>query len=157
MSPVPLRGRSVKADRSGKFTDRLASAINERFHAIERALLGTGIPTVPKSSLPGGGTGSGSSGGSGGGGGGGGGTSPTPTVTDHGALTGLADDDHPQYAQKGMLMDPKPHVHSTADIIGLLDEIGLLMRLQAHTHRVDEIHGAADDSQVILAGQIFGG
>ena len=56
-----------------------------------------------------------------------------PRQIDHGAdLAGLTDDDHPQYAKRGELTPP--HIHSRYDVRDL----------------------TPNDSQFILAGQIFG-
>jgi hypothetical protein len=37
-------------------------------------------------------------------------------ITDHGALTGLGDDDHPQYAKEGYPAPVLPHQHMMADV-----------------------------------------
>ena len=61
-------------------------------------------------------------------------------VTDHGALTGLSDDDHPQYVLRGDPQHPAPHAHTAADIAGL-----------------DGLQGTFDPTEegVILATRVF--
>lgn len=62
-------------------------------------------------------------------------------TTDHGALTGLLDDDHPQYVQHGEKVHPKPHQHQTGPAVDLTYEpsgpgTSTLVAAADHTHRM---------------------
>jgi hypothetical protein len=88
-----------------------------------------------------------SSGGGGGGGGGG--------VTDHGALTGLTDDDHPQYlnnARGDARYAQISHAHTISNITGL--QTALDGKAAAtHTHTISDVGGlqtALDGKQSVL-------
>ena len=173
---VPLRGNVPKDCGS-----QTAQHITERLQALERESAGRGSTYVtPATPTFGAGTvtgGAGSDGGSGGG---------TPSgLTDHGALTGLLDDDHPQYAQHGEPTLALPHQHGVDDVPGLEHRfLGRLEKARAlpHTHTPEELdldsrfsrrgermmsphpHIVADisdlrpdDEQFILAFRMFGG
>lgn len=75
----------------------------------------------------------------GGGDGGGGG------VTDHGALTGLADDDHPQYLTTGRgdaRYSPVGHTHPIAGVVGLQAALDG-KAATTHTHTIPDVVGLA--------------
>jgi hypothetical protein len=172
MSGVQV-GPNLKANKDGKFTDRLAASIGERLIALEKAVRGTHEPFVTPE-IPAYGPG------------GPGATGPpgppgTPGATDHGALTGLEDDDHPRYAQHEETMHPVPHQHNPGDLAGLDNEflrrlergpalphlhhagevVGLDLESQtrtAHTHlTADVVDLRPDDADYILAARIYGG
>lgn len=121
---VPVRG-TITASKDGKFTQKHASTIGERLIALEKALAGAGV-TVAAPAAPafGGGV-----------------PGPPPGVppgppggvTDHGALTGLEDNDHPQYVQHLQQTPPQNHVHRTSDVVDF------------------------DQWEQVLMGRIFGG
>lgn len=127
---VPVRGKVPS-----KWDDQTARHITERFQALERALAG-GAPVFLSPAIPTFGSGTVVPGGPGGGGGG---------VTDHGALTGLADDDHPQYALRGEQDTLQPHVHGEHDVRGLENRLvvrGESVRPSAHTHGTQDVVGS---------------
>lgn len=155
---VAVRGR-VPRNAEGKFGETEAQHIQERLHALEVALAGgaplfTGpsVPTFGRGSPPAGGGGGGTGGGGGGGGGG---------VTDHGSLTGLADNDHPQYVQHSESAQALPHQHNVDEIAGV--ERNFVRRLErtapaVHTHLMTDVLDLRPDSdQFILASRVFGG
>lgn len=153
---VPVRGQ-IKADREGRFTEKLAAEIGARLIALEKAIRGASPDVFTSPSVPS--FGSGSSGGSSSGGGGG--SSSTPGVTDHGALTGLADDDHPQYVEQLEPAVPRPHTHGPDDVL-LLDQRfyrrGEPARPAPHIHRKADVPDVRpDDIEVVIAARIFGG
>lgn len=177
---VPVRGQ-IKADREGRFTEKLAAEIGARLIALEKAIRGASPDVFTSPSVPS--FGSGSSGGSSSGGGGG--SSSTPGVTDHGALTGLDDAaDHPQYVEQLEPAVPRPHTHGPDDVL-LLDQRfyrrGEPARPAPHPHRPEDVVGLdallarprtitahahvmadvadlrPDDAQFVLAGRIYGG
>jgi hypothetical protein len=112
---VTIKGR-VPVRSDGQFTASEAAHIAERLISLEKAVSG-GFEKFSSPSAPSSGPGSGGTvvvvapGGGGGGGG-------TP-VADHGSLTGLADDDHPQYAKTTNAMHPVAHLHTAQEIVGL--------------------------------------
>ena len=152
MSGVQVRG-NLKARPDGKFDDRLAATIGERLIALEKANRGGGStfvsPAVPAFG-----------GGSPGAPGAPGPPGPpgTPGVTDHGALTGLEDDDHPQYVHRAQ--GPVPHVH-TAESLGLDAQFYRRPERvppQPHSHRMADVADLRpDDAQFVLASRMFGG
>lgn len=170
---VKVRGR-VPTRKDGQFTVTEASHIAERLRALEKAL-GSGSPEFLSPGTPT--FGSGPVVAPGGGGGGGGGT--TPGVTDHGALTGLEDDDHPQYVEHGESVRPhqhgpfdvsglegrfrqhferefRPHTHGAGDILGL--DRGERSAVKPHAHVMGDVADLRpDDWQFVLAQRIFGG
>ena len=136
---VPVRGR-VPTRGDGKFTDEAATHIAERLRALEKAISGGQVTFTPFGT-PTFGSGSGSSSGGSSGGGSGGG-SGTPGVTDHGALTGLDDNDHPQYLLHEDQARPKPHVHGEWEVVGLDNRFvvrGESVRAAAHQHRLSDV------------------
>lgn len=171
---VTVQGRVPR-----KWGDEAVSHLTRRLQILERALAGGAdrflAPSVPTfgSGTVSGGAGSSPSGG----------TSPGgSTGGNHGALTGLLDDDHPQYAPRSMAFGP--HQHDVGDVVNI--ESQFLRRLEsfrAHTHRPEELdldsrfyrrgervpteahtHSIAEmsdlnpaDMQFILASRIFGG
>ena len=155
---VAVRGR-VPIRQDGRFTDGEATHIAERLQALERAIAGSGstflapsTPTFGSGPIISSGSGAGS-----GGGGGGGGTGGGTTVTDHGALTGLEDDDHPQYA--GRFDSVKPHSHGPFDVAGL--ESRFPNRFERivfpHSHMMGDVPDLRpDDAQFVIAGRIYG-
>ena len=66
-----------------------------------------------------------------------GGGGPSGGVTDHGALSGLGDDDHSQYAQHGEDARALPHSHMTEDVSGL-DQLRAQRQIP-HVHRVEDL------------------
>jgi hypothetical protein len=170
---VAVRGR-VPFNKDGAFTKTEAVHIQERLQALERALAG-GAPQFVSPGTPT--FGSGPIIGGGGGGGGGGGT--TPSVADHGLLTGLGDDDHPQYVEHGESVRPhqhgpfdvsglegrfrqhferefRPHSHTAGDILGL--DGGESRAVKPHAHVMGDVADLRpDDWQFVLAQRIFGG
>jgi len=130
MSGVQVRG-SIKARTDGKFDDRLAATIGERLIALEKANRGTAAGfTAPE--LPAFGPGS-----PGGAPGEPGPPGPGGGVTDHGALTGLEDDDHPQYLQYGYPVMPQAHVHSDEELVRPKLDIQLEDSLVARRETLD--------------------
>lgn len=105
-------GGQISANAEEKFTQRLAAEIGRRLIALEKAVRGAAgdIFTSPGAPAFGGGT-AGAPGVPG--------APGTPGATDHGALTGLLDDDHPQYVQHGEPVRALPHSH----IIHKLDDV----------------------------------
>ena len=92
---------------------------------------GTNIKTINGNSLLGSGDITISSGGGGGG------------VTDHGALTGLADDDHPQYhtdARGDARYSQLGHGHAIADVTGLQTALDG-KAASSHTHAIADVTG----------------
>lgn len=176
---VPVRGTIRLVN--GRITEKVAAEIGERLIALEKALQGTGAAiTIPSPAAPAFG------GGAPGGPGTPGlpGTPGTPGATDHGALTGLEDDDHGQYLHR--LDGLKPHAHSPDDVVGLEhrflrrleparalphvhapEELGLDSRfyrrgerVQPHPHNhitADVSDLRPDDVQFVLAARMFGG
>ena len=53
--------------------------------------------------------------------------------------------------------DMSPHIHLTHELPYLMEEIRRLAETKPHTHNLDDVHGAVDDAQRIIAGQMFGG
>jgi hypothetical protein len=76
-------------------------------------------------------------------------------VTDHGALTGLADDDHPQYhtdARGDARYSQLGHGHAIADVAGLQTALDGKSSV-GHTHAIADVAGlqtALDGKQVAL-------
>ena len=99
MSGVQVRG-NLKARPDGKFDDRLAATIGERLIALEKAARGIGDTFTAPGVIPGAPGAPGEPGAPG-----------ADGVTDHGELTGLFDDDHPQYLRHLELAPPLPHRH----------------------------------------------
>lgn len=154
---VAVRGRVPRWDKTPE-ADRAAQHIQERLQALERALAG-GAPQFTNPTVPTFGSGPiVAPGGGGGGGGTGGGSTTTPGVTDHGLLTGLADDDHPQYAQQWQDLYPSPHTHDSFDVNGL--EGRFIQRgegVEVHQHSMADVTDLrANDAQFILAVELFG-
>ena len=168
---------SVRGKVPSGWSDQTARHITERLQALERALAG-GAQVFLSPSIPTFGTGTVPPSGGGGGGGTG--------VTDHGGLTGLADDDHTQYALRGEPTQAKPHDHQPDDVVGLEQRFirrGESARALPHVHTAEELdldarfyrrgervppnqhnHVMADvsnlrpdDEQFVLAGRMFGG
>lgn len=172
---VPVRG-SIRYDPRGAWLEE----ISRRLIALEKASGGTAStaagPTFAAPATPA--FGGGSSGGPSSGG-----SSPTGT-SDHGALTGLQDDDHPQYAPVGAAISqhqhvpddivalehrflrrleparPLPHGHSAEEL--QLDSRfyrrGERVRPEAHAHVMGDVADLfPNDAQFILASRIFGG
>ncbi|MGE5716716.1 MAG: hypothetical protein ACM369_08720 [Acidobacteriota bacterium] len=147
MSGVQVRG-SIKARPDGKFDDRLAATIGERLIALEKANRGTAAGFVAPE-LPSFGPGS-----PGGGPGAPGPPGPAgaPGVTDHGALTGLEDDDHPQYVLHGQ--ETVAHVHTDAELVGLENRFvqrGETIRAAAHSHAAQDVVGV--DTEFVRRGE----
>jgi hypothetical protein len=170
---VPVRG-TIRAARNGQFTERHAAEIGERLIALERALAGA-MPTIVSPAAPAYGAGSVDS------------TTVINNITqtgetDHGALTGLGDNDHPQYLQHLEPAMPKPHVHGPDDVLSLDQRFyrkGEAARPAPHTHTAQDIagidldrpqpvrphaHVAADvadlrpdDAQFVIAARVYGG
>ena len=115
---VPVRG-SIRLDKTGRWLEE----ISRRIIALEKASGGAASVTPSFASPATPAFGSGSSGGSS--------TTTITGATDHGALTGLGDDDHPQYAQAGVT---ETHSHSRHDIADL----------------------QPNDLQFVLAAELFG-
>lgn len=154
---VKVRGRVPRWSKDTA-AEQSAQHIQERLHALEVALAG-GAPQFMSPSTPTFGSGSPPLGGGGGGviippGGGGG-------VTDHGALTGLGDDDHPQYLKHYESVQGLPHGHGVDDIAGV--EQRFVHRLERvvpapHQHSMKDVADLRpDDVQFVLASRIFGG
>lgn len=164
---------SVRGKVPSGWNDQTARHITERLQALERALAGgaqtfvaPAIPSFGSGTVPGGGGGSGGGSGSG--------------VTDHGALTGLGDDDHPQY-QQHVDVPLRPHQHTTADLVGVEHEFarkaeafrphvhppdefdphfyrrGERVRPEAHQHVLGVDVTGAQDENVVLSMRMFGG
>jgi len=179
---VPVRG-TIKAPRKqiklpdgsvvtiGDFTQTVASEIGERLITLEKHASGVvsgtpstlpGIPGVPGSpGLPG--------------------APGAPGVSDHGALTGLLDDDHPQYVQHGEQTDATPHVHGAAELYGLearFEERVEALSAPPHVHLASDVLGIEpaplssqpdphvhsmrdlvdyDPAQIMLFIEVFGG
>lgn len=149
---VAVRGRVPRWSTDEK-AEQSAQHIQERLQALERALAG-GAPTFTAPSMPifgsgpvsGGGSGGGSGSGTGGGG-----------VTDHGALTGRGDDDHPHYALR---LEGMPHSHAAHEVVGmdLYQQRGENVHAAQHVHSKAEIVDLrSDDEQFVIAGKMFGG
>lgn len=169
---------SVRGRVPSEWGEQTAAHITERLQALERATRGVdsgfvapGVPAFGGGAVPGGGGSTVPPGGGGPGGGGG--------TTDHGALTGLLDDDHPQYVEQGDAV--KPHAHGPYDVVGLeerflqhgehpytphthgqQDILGLDQRQRVqtppHAHNMQDIPDLnPTDVQFILAARIFGG
>lgn len=140
-----------------KWSDATAKHITERLRALEKAVAG-GQDVFQSPAVPTFGSGT-VTGGAGSGGGGGGGTSTG--VTDHGALTGLLDSDHPQYIVHDERTRAHPHQHTSEDLVGL--EHKFLRRLERspperHGHIVADVSDLRpDDEQFVLASRMFGG
>lgn len=150
---VAVRGR-VPRDPKGQFTEKIATHIQERLQALERAAAGGGAQfTSPTTPTFGGGGPIVAPGGGGGGGGGGG-----PTITDHGMLVGLLDNDHPQYLQEMSETHPLPHMHDVSSVSGIeRNFVQRGERLVPHGHNVGDITDLAwNDSQAVLSSRIFG-
>ena len=152
MSGVQVRG-NLKARPDGKFDDRLAATIGERLIALEKANRGGGSafvsPTVP--AFGGGGPGPAGPAGAPG-------APGAPGATDHGALTGLEDDDHPQYVHREQ--GAVPHVH-TPESLGLDSQFSRRFERaqpQAHPHRMADVADLRpDDVQFVISARMFGG
>lgn len=149
MSGVQVRG-TIKARADGKFDDRLAATIGERLIALEKAHRGAAdefaAPELPSfgPGSPGGAPGAPGPPGAPG----------TPGVTDHGALTGLEDDDHPQYAKDGYPAPPQAHVHTEVDLLGVENRFvrrGEIVQAAAHTH--DAHHVVGIDAEFVRRGE----
>lgn len=144
---LPVRG-SIKFDQSGRWLEE----ISRRIIALEKASGGAApaSPTFASPATPA--FGGGSSGGSS--------TTIITGVTDHGALTGLGDDDHPQYPQRGESAPPLPHVHSPEEL-GLDSRFyrrGERVQPNAHAHTTrDIVDLRPDDAQFVIAARVFGG
>ena len=152
MSGVQVRG-NIKARQDGKFDDRLAATIGERLIALEKAIRGVGDAfTAPELPAFGSGTPAGTPGAPGPPGAPG--TPGAPGVTDHGALTGLEDDDHPQYVQHEYPAVARPHVHTDADIVGLENRFvqrNETLRASAHAHAASDVVGM--DAEFVRRGE----
>lgn len=143
---IPVRGR-VPRD----WTDKTAAHLTDRLQAIERELSGA-RPTFTTPSRPTFGSGSGAtppsgSGGTSGSGAGGG-------VTDHGALTGLLDDDHPIYQLRGEESEPSPHVHLEPEIQGLdarFVQRNEAVLPEAHLHLASDVVGLPPQNEGLEA------
>lgn len=152
---VAVRGR-VPRWSGDSASEMAAQHIQERLHALEVALAGP-APQFNSPNTPTFGGGGSSGGGGGGGGGGGTGTG----VTDHGALTGLANNDHPQYIQHGESARAFPHQHNVDEVVGV--EHRFIRRLErtspaAHSHAmIDVVDLRPDSDQFVLASRVFGG
>lgn len=173
---LPVRG-PVRANKDGKFDDRLAASIGERLIALEKTVSAAfgefAAPTAP--SFGGGAPGSPGAPGPPG-------TPGTSGVTDHGALTGLEDNDHPQYVQQLEPAATRPHTHSPDDVIALDQRFyrrGESARPAPHVHNPEDVAGLdqkaqnqrtphahmmadvadlrPEDAQFILASKMFGG
>jgi hypothetical protein len=144
---VPVRG-SIRPDKNNRWLEE----ISRRIIALEKASGGAAsvTPTFASPATPA--FGSGSSGGSS--------TTVITGATDHGALTGKDDDDHPQYHKRGEPAAALPHLH-TAEELGLDPRFyrrGESVPANPHTHRVtDVVDLRADDEQFVVAGKMFGG
>lgn len=128
---VPVRG-TIRAERDGRFTERHASEIGERLIALEKALRGTVASGPLSPSVPPFGPGTPGAPGSPGAPG----APGAPGVSDHGLLTGLEDDDHPQYVQR--LEPPRPHAHQTgpaSDFVNTPSSAGVSTLLAAADHK----------------------
>jgi hypothetical protein len=168
---VSVRGKLIAP--GGKFTEGVASQISDRLIALEKALQQGGDRFVSPEA-PAFGAGAGSS------------TVTNITnvtgVTDHGALTGLEDNDHPQYAQHLEPAAPRPHVHGPDDVLSLDGRFyrrSEAVRPAPHIHTAQDIAGfdfdrpqpvrphahvaadvadlSPDDAQFVLAQQVYGG
>lgn len=110
---VPVRG-TLRAPKTNREAESLFAQIGERLIALEKAVRGgTGQEILSPEVAPFG-PGSGTNV-----------TNVTNVVegeTDHGELLGLADDDHPQYVQRGERMHPLPHMHGTGRAVDLTDQ-----------------------------------
>jgi len=148
---VPVRG-TIRASEG--FTERVASEIGERLIALEKDARGAGDIYTSPAAPPFGGGAAGAPGTPGAPG-----APGTPGATDHGALTGLLDDDHPQYAQREEQMDVIPHVHGAGELYGL--EGRFAERIEAlstppHVHATRDIVDF-DPAQIMLFVEVFGG
>lgn len=123
---VPVRG-SIRLDRNSRWLEE----ISRRIIALEKASGGAAsvTPTFASPATPA--FGSGSSGGSS--------TTIVTGATDHGALTGLGDDDHPFYLEFLEPAVPRPHVHGPDDVL-LLDQRFYRRGEQAHPAPHDHHH-----------------
>lgn len=171
---VKVRGRVPRWANTPE-AETAAQHIQERLHAVEVALAG-GAPQFVSPSVPTFGSGPIVAGGGGGGGGGGGTT--TTGVTDHGMLTGLTDDDHPQYVEQGDAVKPhghgpydvsgletrfvnrfernmSPHTHGPQDILGY--DQRQRVQTQPHVHILADIADVKVDAEMVLMSRIFGG
>jgi len=94
---------------------------------------------------------------------------PSGGVTDHGALTGLADDDHPQYlteAEANALYALLAHLHDHGTLTGLADddhpqyltqaEADALYSLLAHGHTHASLSGVTADQHHAQLHSIIG-
>jgi hypothetical protein len=163
---------TVQGSVPSDWNDQTAAHIARRLQALERAFTGASkgfvAPSYPSfgSGVPQGGTTIIQGGGG---------------VTDHGALTGLLDDDHPQYAPAGQQMSPTPHQHNPDDVAGLEHRFlrrGESARALPHVHSAEEfgfdsrfyrrgervppeahahVELRPDDAQFVLASRMFGG
>jgi len=168
---VPVRG-TLHANKEGKFTEQHAAAIGKRLIALEKAWAGASPSYVSPSAPSFGGGAPGTPGAPG--------APGAPGTTDHGALTGLLDDDHPQYVPHGQEAEPNPHLHGAAEIVGL--EARFEERIEAlspvpHVHRAEDVRGIEtpvdyqpaphvhsmndiadfDPAQIMLFVEVFGG
>jgi len=166
---VSIRGKVPSA-----WNDQTAAHLTERLRALETALAG-GRPANTAPAAPAFGPGAGVVVVSTPGGGG-----PSSGVTDHGELTGLSDNDHPQYLPRFESVTPQ-HTHNSEDIRGVAGRfqerlerrppavhthipeeiVGLAQRerrgIEPHAHRMGDVADLrGDDVQFILAGQVFG-
>ena len=144
---------AVKGKVPTKWDDQTSRHLTDRLQALERALAG-GAQVFVAPAIPSFGPGAG------GGGGGGGGTTVVTGATDHGALTGLGDDDHPQYVQHGERV-VFPHQHSNVDLVGLEHSFlprGVASPPTPHNHLAKDVTDLRpDDEQYVLAHRMFGG
>jgi len=138
---VTVRGRVPS-----QWNDQTVAHLTERLRALETAVAGgKGSFTSPAAppfgpgagvvvvSAPGGGVSGG--------------------VTDHGALTGLADNDHPQYLARHEAAQSLPHSHRAEDVSGLEQTRRPPL---PHSHTTADV-ADFDPWQQILMTRIFGG
>jgi hypothetical protein len=141
---IPVRGRVP-----GQWNDSTAQHLTERLQAIERALSGGAqVFSTPASPAYGAGSGAvvtavaGAVAGTGPGAVGGG-------VSDHGLLTGLGDNDHPQYSLNEQGIEPPiMHVHGEFDVIGLESRFvtrGEQVDPLPHPHGIADVRGTENE------------
>ena len=148
---------SVRGPVPTRWSPHTAQHITERFKALEKAVgdgsaafLSPATPTFGAGTITGGG-------GSTGGGGGGGGAAAG--VTDHGALTGLADDDHPQYIAHGESAPAFPHTHLETDVVGVEErfvERGESVSPAQHQHLLTDVSDF-NRWEMMLWRRVYGG
>lgn len=134
-----------------RWDDSTAKHITERFRALEKAVaggqdvfrspatspFGPGAPGAPGAPGPPG----------------------TPGVTDHGALTGLEDNDHPQYVLHEEQAKPEPHVHGELDVQGLENRFvqrGESVTPHGHVHLMADL-ADYNEWEAVLWQRVLGG